>query len=76
MPKDKGPELKKFMGKRLLVKLNGNRGVIGRLSGFDVFMNLTLEDAEEVISDSQSRPVGMIVIRGSSVIEMGVLDQA
>ena len=64
------------MVKRLLVKLTGNRGVIGRLSGIDVFMNLTLEDAEEVVTDTQTRPVGMIVIRGSSVIEMGVLDQA
>ena len=76
MPKDKGPELKKFMGKRLLIKLNGNRSVCGRLSGFDVFMNLTLEEAEEVVSSAESHPIGMIVLRGSSVIDMAVIDQA
>jgi len=75
MPKDKGPELKKFMGKRLLVKLNGNRSVCGRLSGFDVFMNLTLEEAEEVIPSEEARPIGMIVLRGSSVIDMSIIDQ-
>ncbi len=74
MPKDKGPELKKFMGKRMQIKLNGNRTVLGRLTGFDVFMNLTLEEAEESVSATETRAVGIIVIRGSSVVEMGVLD--
>jgi small nuclear ribonucleoprotein G len=74
MPKEKGPDLKKFMGKRLQVKLNGSRTVLGRLTGFDVFMNLTLEEAEESVSATETRPIGVIVIRGSSVVEMGTLD--
>ena len=74
MPKDKGPELKKFMGKRITVKLNGNRAVLGRLTGFDVFMNLTLEEAEETVSATESRPIGIMVIRGNSVVEIGTLD--
>jgi small nuclear ribonucleoprotein G len=74
MPKDKGPELKKFMGKRVSVKLNGSRTVLGRLTGFDVFMNLTLEEAEESLGAAESRPIGIMVIRGSSVVEIGSLD--
>ena len=74
MPKDKGPELKKFMGKRLKVKLNGHRSVVGRLTGFDVFTNLTLEEAEECVSETETRPIGIIVIRGSSIVEVGILD--
>ena len=74
MPKDKGPELKKFMNKRITVKLNGSRTVLGRLTGFDVFMNLTLEEAEESVSATETRPIGIIVIRGSSVVELGTLE--
>lgn len=32
------PELKKFLDKRLSLKLNGNRHVKGLLRGFDIFM--------------------------------------
>jgi len=46
--REQPPDLKKYMGKRLSIKLNGNRRVIGRLSGFDVFMNLVLEESVEV----------------------------
>ena len=38
------PELKKFMDKRVHLKVNGNRAVEGILRGFDPFMNLVLDD--------------------------------
>ena len=75
MPKDKGPDLKKFMGKRMSIKLNGNRSITGRLTGFDVFMNLTLEEAQEEVSATERHELGVMVVRGSSVLEMGVLDR-
>lgn len=43
--KANNPELKKFMDKTLVIKLNGNRKIKGTLRGYDVFMNLSLEDA-------------------------------
>ena len=33
------PELKKFMDKQLVIKMNGGRTVAGVLRGYDVFMN-------------------------------------
>ena len=70
------PDLKKYVEKRILVKLNANRNVIGILRGFDQFMNLVLEDAEEVGADDNAEKIkiGMIVIRGSSIQQMECLD--
>ena len=70
MPKDKGPDLKRFNGKRMTVKLNGGRTVVGRLVGFDVFMNLTLEEAQEEVSPTEHVDLGLMVVRGSSVVEL------
>jgi small nuclear ribonucleoprotein G len=69
------PDLKKYMAKRVSVKMNGHRIVQGRLSGFDLFMNLVLEDAEEIISGSTERlEVGVMIVRGNSVLQMECLD--
>jgi small nuclear ribonucleoprotein G len=74
MAKDKGPDLKKFMGKRISVKLNGSRSVTGRLSGFDVFGNLTIEEATQEVGKERIE-LGVMVIRGNSVVELGILDR-
>jgi small nuclear ribonucleoprotein G len=71
----KGPDLKKFLGKRVSVKLNGSRAVTGKLSGFDVFMNLTLEDTHEDVSAIERRALGVMVVRGSSVLELAQVDR-
>ena len=36
----------------------------------DQFMNVVLEDADEVVSDNEVRRLGMIVIRGSSILQL------
>ena len=45
------PELKKFMDKRVHLKINGNRAVEGILRGFDPFMNLVLDETIEFTKD-------------------------
>ena len=75
------------MTKRLAIKMNGPRHVVGRLSGFDVFMNLVVEEAEEVRvpsgasasaaaagSGGERIPIGVMIIRGNSIIELQCLD--
>uniref|UniRef100_A0A2K6EAZ0 Sm protein G n=1 Tax=Macaca nemestrina TaxID=9545 RepID=A0A2K6EAZ0_MACNE len=42
------PELKKFMDKKLSLKLNGGRHVQGILQGFDPFMNLVIDECVEM----------------------------
>ncbi|EEA22152.1 small nuclear ribonucleoprotein [Talaromyces pinophilus] len=69
------PELKKYMEKRLFVQLNGNRKVIGILRGYDVFMNIVLDDAVEEKADGGKDRLGMVVIRGNSVVMLEALER-
>ncbi|DAA77616.1 small nuclear ribonucleoprotein G [Trichophyton mentagrophytes] len=69
------PELKKYMEKRLFVQLNGNRKVIGVLRGYDVFMNIVLDDAVEEKNGGEKVPLGMVVIRGNSVVMLEALER-
>ncbi len=55
------PELKKYMSRTLKIKLNGNRLITGKLAGYDGFMNLTIEEAVEVISPTESIDIGVMV---------------
>jgi len=75
MSKATPPELKKYMDKRLSLKLNGNRVLQGILRGFDPFMNLVVDEAVEMQGGQQQNNIGMVVIRGNSVILMEALDR-
>ena len=61
------------MDKKLKLRLNGNRDVIGVLRGFDQFLNLVLDDAVNDTT-SEKTPMGMVVIRGNSVVSLGALE--
>ncbi|XP_034255062.1 small nuclear ribonucleoprotein G [Thrips palmi] len=69
------PELKKYMDKKLSLKLNGGRHVIGFLRGFDPFMNFVVDETVEVCKDGSRKDIGMVVIRGNSIIMLESLDR-
>ncbi|EER29740.1 LSM domain containing protein [Coccidioides posadasii C735 delta SOWgp] len=56
------PELKKYMEKRLLIQINGNRRVIGVLRGYDVFMNIVLDEAIEEKTGGEKVRLGMVAL--------------
>lgn len=64
------------MDKKLAIRLNANRRVSGILRGFDQFMNLVLEDTVEEVSSTEKNELGMVVIRGNSVILIEPLERA
>ena len=69
-----GPDLKRYMDKRLHVRLNGKRRVTGVMIGHDHFMNIVLDNAVEHIG-KDTRPVGKIMIRGNSMVMWENLDK-
>mmetsp|Transcript_5056 Transcript_5056/g.5901 ORF Transcript_5056/g.5901 Transcript_5056/m.5901 type:complete len:92 (+) Transcript_5056:134-409(+) len=84
----KGPDLKRFMDKKLRLTLNGNRKVVGTLRGFDAFLNVVLEEAidehhqssgggggGENSDDPSSNYLGQIVIRGNSIVQFETLER-
>ncbi|KZT62877.1 like-Sm ribonucleo protein [Calocera cornea HHB12733] len=68
------PELKKFMDKRLFVQIQGGRKVSGVLRGYDIFLNLVIDDAIEETRPAEKKPIGQVVIRGNSVTSMESLE--
>eukprot|EP00069_Balaena_mysticetus_P010975 bmy_21004T0 len=70
MSKAHPPELKKFMDRKLSLKLNGGRHVQGILRGFDPFMNLVRDECVEMATSGQQNNIGMVAIRGNSIINV------
>lgn len=70
-----GPDLKKYMDKRLDIRLNANRRLYGVLKGYDQFMNIVLEDTQEVVSNEEKVNIGTVMIRGNSIVLWECLDK-
>ncbi|THH20150.1 hypothetical protein EW146_g1139 [Bondarzewia mesenterica] len=63
-----------FMDKKLFVHLQGGRKVSGTLRGYDLFLNLVIDEAIEETTPAQKHPIGTVVIRGNSVTSMETLE--
>ncbi|WVQ80110.1 hypothetical protein IAT38_002211 [Cryptococcus sp. DSM 104549] len=68
------PELKKFMDRRVFLHIQGGRQVSGVLRGFDMFLNLVVDQAFEELGAGNRKPAGMVVVRGNSVSSIELLD--
>ncbi|KAF6843721.1 LSM domain-containing protein [Colletotrichum musicola] len=71
----KYPDLVEYLDKRLFVQLNGSRKVIGVLRGYDVFLNIVLDEAVEEKEGGEKVRLGMVVIRGNSVVMLEALER-
>jgi len=69
----KGPDLKRFMDKRLRLSLNGNRKVVGVLRGYDAFLNVVLEEAVDETREGHPS-IGTVVLRGNSIVQFETLE--
>jgi len=50
-----------FMDKKLFIHLQGGRKVSGVLRGYDIFLNLVIDDAVEETTPAQKHPIGTVV---------------
>ncbi|CAI9733048.1 small nuclear ribonucleoprotein G [Octopus vulgaris] len=75
MSKAHPPELKKYMERKLSLKLNGGRTVSGILRGFDPFMNLVIDECVEETKNGEKNPIGMVAVRGNSIVLLEALDR-
>ena len=59
--------------KSVLLRLRNNKTIKGILLDFDVHMNLTLDNAEEIL-DEKSEKLGKILLRGDNVLIVSLPD--
>lgn len=60
--------LDESLGKIVLIKLKGGKVIRGVLQGFDQHMNLSLDNAEEILEDGKSNTLGTLIVRGDNII--------
>lgn len=60
--------LEESLGKTVLIRLRGGRGLRGKLQGFDQHLNLVLEEAEDLTNAGEAKKLGLIIVRGDNVV--------
>ncbi len=64
--------LEKSLDKRISLLLKDSRVLEGKLTGFDDYMNMVLEDTEETTVEQKKR-LGTVVLRGNNVVSISTL---
>jgi small nuclear ribonucleoprotein len=60
--------LEDSIGKTVLIRLRGGRSLRGKLHGFDMHMNIVLEEAEDITDTNNVLQLSTIIVRGDNVI--------
>ena len=60
--------------KVILLRLRNNKTVRGNLQDFDIHMNLTLKDAED-ISEEKPTSLGTVLLRGDNILAVSLPDE-
>ena len=61
--------LNKSIGQRVLIRLKNGDGIRGKVSSFDVHMNMVIEEAEEIgDSGDPKTKLGTILLRGGNIL--------
>ena len=66
--------MSKCKNKSVLLRLRNNKTIKGNLLEFDVHMNLTLDDAEDITEETPEK-LGKILLRGDNVLIVSLPDE-
>jgi len=64
--------LEKAMNQKLSLLLKDGRVVEGKLTGYDEYMNMVLNEVEENLGENKRR-LGTIILRGNNVVSISLL---
>jgi small nuclear ribonucleoprotein len=59
--------LEQSLNREVSLLLKDGRTITGKLGGYDQYMNLVVEEAEEKMEDKH-RKLGRVVVRGSTIV--------
>lgn len=63
--------MNKSKDKEILLRLRNNKTIKGNLQDFDIHMNLTLKDAQD-ISDGKTAALGTVLLRGDNILAVSL----
>jgi small nuclear ribonucleoprotein len=64
--------LEKSLNKKISLLLKDSRVLEGKLTGYDEYMNMVIEETEERTAD-QTRRMGVVILRGNNVVSISPL---
>ena len=67
-PNNQSNILQGSVNKDIIIKMKGKRTIKGKLKSFDQYMNITLENATEVLEEDRVQQMGEIFIKGENII--------
>lgn len=65
--------LEKSVDKRVSLLLKDGRILEGKLTGFDDYMNMVLEETVERTPAEEERRLGTVVLRGNNVVSIALV---
>lgn len=65
--------LEKTIDKRISLLLKDGRTLEGKLTGYDEYMNMVLEETVEHTAASEERRLGTVVLRGNNVVSIALV---
>lgn len=66
--------LENSVDKRVSLLLKDGRSMEGKLTGFDGYMNMVLDEAVETAADGhEGRRLGKVVLRGNNVVSIALV---
>jgi len=65
--------LEASINRNVSLLLKDGRLLSGKLSGFDQYMNIVIEDAVEEKEGQEQRRLGRVVVRGSTIVSISFL---
>lgn len=66
--------LENSVDKRVSLLLKDGRSMEGKLTGFDEYMNMVLDEAVEIAADGhEGRRLGKVVLRGNNVVSIALV---
>lgn len=65
--------LEKTVDKRISLLLKDGRILEGKLTGYDEYMNMVLEETVERMATSEERRLGTVVLRGNNVVSIALV---
>ncbi|MCL5429963.1 MAG: hypothetical protein M1504_00620 [Candidatus Marsarchaeota archaeon] len=60
--------LNRVLGQHVLIRLKGGTQIRGKLTSFDIHMNLVLVEAEELDGGEAKAKIGTMLLRGGNIL--------
>ena len=60
--------LNKAIGQQVLIRLKNGTDIRGKMSAFDIHMNVVMDNAEELEDGNLKTKIGTILLRGGNIL--------